>query len=842
MRSTSKAPCPAEAPNVTAFIQPFNEPILLKYFAAVRSFYGGIKFLGMGSMREKVTKDVHLDTLFVMPRLHSRHVTAAESVSDSSTLDGTIPLLDAVQQHQRLVVLGDPGSGKSTLIQYLSDGLCRTLDSSVRNALGPLVPLPIILRELNLLGLTHAGDFDLLIKAWLGNKLRPVSAAFDGENCLLDQLLTSGQALVLIDGLDEVSDENLRNALCRAIWQGMSRYPRARWIITSRIVGYSSVEVHEHVLHEVGGGSVTGAKIKSALLRNEGKSEEAIAAEMEPGFSTHGERVTQVASLAYVAPFNQPQIEQFARNWMLAMGDNENDAARNTLNFVQGISERPATRLLAPTPVLLTFMGLVYRGSRDFPNGRAELFRLIVRAYVESIEKDKFGSAGIPAGLNVQIVERLLDRIGWEAQLLRSMAPVESDPVLLDSLAQDGSEHELLIAEDTLRMWMRTSLVNVLPEVAVEGAIAALLRYLAERTGLIVPRGRLANATGRTQEHYAFLHLSIQEFMAARWLHERMTDDDWQDKERQRENLNSRKGLPPDSLPVLRAQSQLPEWHEVFFLLHELWQKPTPVFRFFASDPWVHAVSPHAVQSLRDSIVPAIPVDFRNMDSYKDRADMSLLAAVALDASNGLAMHRELRSHVMQALHGRVCRIWANQGVMLSQMLLRQGDLLEASWNALKAEMAEFKPPYLILSDIDWLKDEDIDSICRLNGRINNLFLGSCGGVTNVDFLKYLSSLKELNLIDCIGLSSIGGISGLNCLEEFYLNDCKNVIDLDALKSLNSLQILDISGCTGVTDISALQGLNGLKKLSLHRCTGIIDKEKQVGDLQKVLPNLGIQL
>ncbi|HEY1081706.1 MAG TPA: hypothetical protein VGE29_05560 [Prosthecobacter sp.] len=872
MRSFSKAPTPPEPPDREAFLQPFNHKVLLRYFEDVRSFHGAIKFLGMGSMREKVTKDVHLDSLFVMPRLHHRHVTAAESVNDPSALAESRLLLDDVQKNPRLVVLGDPGSGKSTLIQYLSDGLCRTLDNSVRNALGPLVPVPIILRELDLTGLSQNCTFEKLLEAWLNNKLRPVSAAFEGKCDLLKQLFTSGQALVLVDGLDEVGDENLRGYLREAIWDGMDRYPRTRWIVTSRIVGYSAVALHQLVLND-GDDRKKQRKKQAATVQPEAQglhSPGKVSAGFSMDIMAKLTAVIQVTTLAYVAPFNQKQIELFAKNWMLAMGDNPHDAVRSTTHFIQGISERPATQLLAPTPVLLTFMGLVYRGMRDFPNGRAELFRFIVRAYVENIEKEKFGKTGIPAGLNSQIVERLLERIGWEAQLLRTAN--------LNTEEAEDTTRELLIPESSLRKWMRSTLKDVLPPADVDPAIAALLRYLAERTGLIIPRGRLADSSGERQEHYSFLHLSIQEFMAARWLMERMTDDDWQDRERNRKTWTYRAGLPADSLPMLRERCGLSEWHEVFFLLHELWQKPTPLFRLFSANPWDNITSSGAIESLRKGI--------RSSDSRVEEQRMALsilLATVALDESNGLAMHRSFRYEVLKALHWKACLSWQLNSFEVAALLLRRGGLFELSKEALKAALKESSAPVLslpisicenhrmlveVLRICTNLENLALDSCADLSSlevlekrKLRVLWIGSCRALdlsalqrfshletlsisgleySNIRTLEKLVSLTSLFLMDCVEIYDLRPIQNLNKLNWLSLLFCSSINDINPLAKLQNLERLDLAECSAIIDLSPLKKLRKLRHLDISGCRSLRNPKRQIEELQHSLPRLKI--
>ena len=807
-------------PDPGAFINPFNDSTLLTYYAAVRSFHGSIKFLGMGSVREKVTRDVHMDTLFVNPRLHERHVSASEAVAEPKLLNEAQPLLEAVQKHQRLLVLGDPGSGKSTIVQYLAEGLCRTLDSSVRNALGPLVPLPIILRELDLSALSERPTFDALLQAWLSSTLRPVAAAFRDRRVLPEQLLRTGQVLVLVDGLDEVGDVTLREHLRTALWQGMDTYHSARWIVTSRIIGYSEVEVHQQLIDRQSSSRAvftdTGMKVMADLMRRQGYPDKTITEMPRPTVSDMVESWHVIAHLAYTAPFAQPQIEQFALNWMRAMGDNEHDARRNAEAFIQGISNRPATQQLAPTPVFLTFMGLVFRRSRDFPNGRAELFSLIVLAYVESIEKDKFGSAALPAGLTVPVIEHLLDRIGWEAQLLRSQAAENQKGIKAKEKRQD-----ILIPESTLSGWLDNELQNIIPLKDIPRTIKDLLRYLGERTGLIIPRGRLAMGEGQpAQEHYAFLHLSIQEFLAARWLHDRMTDDAWVERERERGSIPDNPdlhppALPPDSLPSLRLCTYDPLWHEVFFLLHEQWQKPAPLFRLFASNPWLHAEHPQAVNSLRKTILQ------KDQGGVTIPAWLRLLAAIALDDSNCLARHRHLRLQLLQALHGRSCSMTDTEAPLLSHLLHHQGSLAHESWTALCDELQQTSPPYLFFLHAEWLTDERFAHVLSITNSLRTLYLGNCPKVTNLNPLLRQPSLHTLFLIQCDNVKSLTPLANPTNLTRLYTAHCKAITDLSPLLNKSLLRVVNLMGCTGVTDLSPLSTLVNLEMLNLTHCTGI---------------------
>jgi hypothetical protein len=93
------------------------------------------------------------------------------------------------------------------------------------------IPIPLVLRELDL---RSVETFDGLLSAFL---LRPSAVALNGDSALLQESLSEGRALVLVDGLDEVS-ETLRRKLVGALQQGFRRYPKASWLITSRIIGF----------------------------------------------------------------------------------------------------------------------------------------------------------------------------------------------------------------------------------------------------------------------------------------------------------------------------------------------------------------------------------------------------------------------------------------------------------------------------------------------------------------------------------------------------------------------------------------------------------------------------
>ena len=130
-------------------------------------------------------------------------------------------VLEAVGDTQRIVILGDPGSGKSSLLQYLAlewvEGKTETL------------PLLIELREF---ALAQSGSFLEFL-----HRGRGVDWQFDQQQ--LHQHLLEDPTLVMFDGLDEVFDRATQATVIDDIVRFSQQYPNAQVLVTSRIIGYN---------------------------------------------------------------------------------------------------------------------------------------------------------------------------------------------------------------------------------------------------------------------------------------------------------------------------------------------------------------------------------------------------------------------------------------------------------------------------------------------------------------------------------------------------------------------------------------------------------------------------
>jgi predicted NACHT family NTPase len=149
----------------------------------------------------------------------------------------------------RLVVLGDPGGGKTTLLRWLATAYLLRRAGDPEFTLLPdanLLPqahwLPVLVRcrDLDKARVGQCRLEDVLRQALQKLEL-PVSQV-EPLIELLRKLLERGEALLLVDGLDEITDPKLRAAFCGWIERAARLFPTAPIVATSRIVGYREMK------------------------------------------------------------------------------------------------------------------------------------------------------------------------------------------------------------------------------------------------------------------------------------------------------------------------------------------------------------------------------------------------------------------------------------------------------------------------------------------------------------------------------------------------------------------------------------------------------------------------
>ncbi len=172
--------------------------------------------------------EVRLDDAFIslsIAETGSRHDREEQYLSAEAVVERAIR-----GDHRLLLIIGDPGSGKTTLLKYY--GLCCLRKEQKKLGFNSKIfPLFLPLRELKMPEQQPA----LL---WQSLAERPETAHLGIEAEDFRSWLNKRKTLVLLDGLDEVSDPKQRQTVCRWIERALGNLGNAFFVVTSRETGY----------------------------------------------------------------------------------------------------------------------------------------------------------------------------------------------------------------------------------------------------------------------------------------------------------------------------------------------------------------------------------------------------------------------------------------------------------------------------------------------------------------------------------------------------------------------------------------------------------------------------
>ncbi|MFZ1505559.1 MAG: SUMF1/EgtB/PvdO family nonheme iron enzyme [Anaerolineae bacterium] len=381
-------------------------------------------------------------------------------------------VLEAIGQHRQLVILGDPGSGKSTLTRRLAAGLAavvrddlaeseRDWATALTGAFNHwLLPVRIVLsRWAAHLPQGDRGCADDLIAECL--RLLKASGSLEGprqkEHFLARLMAAPPTALLLLDGLDEVADAGQRRRVLDAVQHFVTHYPQVPLLVTCRQRPYHDGEHYRLPLPAV-----------------------------------------------ELAPLSRPAVGQFLQRWhdeLTWAGFYQPAAAATAQRRLLGAlddPEREELREMAGTPLLLTMMARV-NYERGLPESRAALYEEFVRKLLWEWERTKLDDQGQPTGLEILLHQAGVSTVSLERALNELAYTVHG-----------GTDRRGAV--DIPRATLRDALEGIHKgDDAARAAWAAnVLKLMDDRSGLInaVEQNRL----------YRFSHRTFQEYLAARWL------------------------------------------------------------------------------------------------------------------------------------------------------------------------------------------------------------------------------------------------------------------------------------------------------------------------------------
>ena len=410
---------------------------------------------------------------------------------------------EALGVHDRLVLIGDAGSGKSTVGQFLALALseARLGEAELLPRLGSwwshgaLLPVPVVLRQFAswLPALETAGCAQDL---WDFIRHDFDRSAHPGWQAAIAATAAQGGALFLLDGWDETRDPVKLVKVAEALTSFLRAHnTRSRFLLASRPYAWQTV------LEAAAGQSGDMVFDLPPRYRLPWIGRDASDAASEQANVAFQERARQAfAALQHELPaaytvdkLNPDQTKYFIGRWYFATktwwGGQE---AQSKEQGLQDAMRREDLAPIAQNPLLLTLAAATSSGR--LPEDRADLFNEIVEL----------------------LLKRWTEHAGDEKSLRDALDPQLSRGLTMDAL-RDKIEK---CAYDAHAGSLGKSGVADIPEAALEIALASLLGgskdqagivldFIEKRAGLLLGKG--LRGSGR---QFSCPHRAFQEFLA----------------------------------------------------------------------------------------------------------------------------------------------------------------------------------------------------------------------------------------------------------------------------------------------------------------------------------------
>lgn len=250
-------------------------------------------------------------------------------------------LTSAQLRQQHLVIIGPPGSGKTTLFKHVVLSLIahhKLFHWQQHPRLRGNLPILLFLRD-------HAQAIHDHEQYSLISAIRDHLSKWDQPlppEGWFERQLTKGRCLVMLDGLDEVADTETRQQVARWVERQMLRWHQNRFLVSSRPFGY-----------------------RSSPLQN--------------------------VTVLEVRTFTVEQVERFIRQWYLVneiMSKQKDDpgvrmrAKSEARALLQRLRTTPALFELTVNPLLLTMIATVHRYGGELPGNRVTLYTEICEVFL----------------------------------------------------------------------------------------------------------------------------------------------------------------------------------------------------------------------------------------------------------------------------------------------------------------------------------------------------------------------------------------------------------------------------------------------------------------------------
>jgi len=428
-----------------------NEPVIdlnqLKsaYLDYIQFSSQALGFKGI-SVVDSLPPEVSLENIYVpLSALAElpKGETWTRNASKPTLVKDVVLVDDVLEEKGKVVVLGDPGSGKTTLLKNFALQLAKK-----ENA-----PLPILIPLSAYAESLERADQNL--QQFFANYFSGRSQGIANLEPLFAITLAQGQAVVLLDGLDECNGKIRSHLVSKieafaneAIKQGN------KVVVTSRIVSYREASLD-----------------------------------------------AKTWSLYTLLDFRQEEIENFVSKWFLAFELAQNgdapqakkSAEHHSHALIQLIKTNAGVQHLASNPLMLTILCLLFYYNSSLPLRRVDLYEQYLKTLINTWNRARaLDSRTVGETLDYFQTVAILGKLAFWLKNENPIAGIVTEEQLLEWLTNYYS------GED----WQKPR---------GEAMIAArnFLDNVREYSNILVERG---------QGYYGFVHLALEEHLAARGL------------------------------------------------------------------------------------------------------------------------------------------------------------------------------------------------------------------------------------------------------------------------------------------------------------------------------------
>ncbi len=445
-----------------------------KYFNYIKEKYSHLSFKGLSegklisfSLKDIYTKLTLTKELFRDKTEYLKKKELVEKAELIERLKEDSVKISNILDSKYSVITGDPGSGKSTLLKYIAlafiDGKeNERLEISENKELLPILfPIAAYAEGCKKEGLTNLSLYEFIPLYFKSQGLPNLAPLFE-------KALRNSSALVLLDGLDEVTNETERKKMVSDIsnYIGYDDFSDNKYLVTCRTASYTMTSRFE--------------KIKNTDFSH---------------YTIH--------------PFDIDEIEDFFSKWYLCyereinerVETAETEARKNLKKMMSVVKTDRNIFNIATNPLMLTILALIEHEGGELPKDRADLYAKCLkmlsgswenlRSLYES-EKPEF---------------KLGNRNITEDFIVNYLGPIAFD---MHVKAQPDIDYETLKEELTKKFDLRNKDILLSKEQAKN-----FILIMKERSGI------LQEVTPGT---YGFIHLTFKEYLAARDLTDLKTD------------------------------------------------------------------------------------------------------------------------------------------------------------------------------------------------------------------------------------------------------------------------------------------------------------------------------